>query len=214
MSLETIIIPVESRLGVTVPNHLLAHEPPSADLLILLPGRGYTCNHPVLYYLRHAGIERGYDVLSIEYAFQVASRDLDADSLTALAEDVLVATQAVLARGYQRVCIAGKSLGTPLAGELARTITSGAVSLLLLTPIGGALQGLGDCPTLAIIGTADPLYTPELVSAYDDHPTITWQVYDGLNHSLEMPGDWRASLAVLPEIITGCETFMSRGTAQ
>src|SRR5512145_879276 len=128
MSLETLTIPVESRLGVTVPNQLLAHDPPSANLLVLLPGRGYTCNHPVLHYLRRAGIERGYDVLSIEYAFQVANRDLDADSLSSLPEDVMTAAQTVLPRGYQRVWIAGKSLGTPLAGELARTITSAQVS--------------------------------------------------------------------------------------
>lgn len=206
---ETITLPVESRFGVTVHNQLLAHDPPSDKLLVVLPGKNYTCNHPVLHYLRRAALTLGYDVLSVEFGFQVANADFDATTVETLQAEVDAAVQPALARGYRRVCVAGKSLGTPLAGDLARSLRVEAVSLLLLTPIGGALQGLGSIPTLAVFGSADVLYAPEIVAAFDGHPTVTCRVFDGLNHSLEVKGDWRASLAVLPDIIAACADFLS-----
>ncbi|MBI5670953.1 MAG: hypothetical protein HZC41_23415 [Chloroflexi bacterium] len=210
MVVETVTIPVQSRFGVTVYNSLLAHDPASDRLLVLLPGKGYTCHHPVLYYLRRAALALGYDALSVEYGFQIANAELDANSVAWMQADVEAALRPVLVRGYRRVCIAAKSLGTALAGELARMLPEDSVSLLLLTPIGGALQGLGSIPTLAVFGAADALYTPEVAAAYTGHPTIVCRVFDGLNHSLEMKGSWRESLAVLPEIIAVCEDFLRR----
>ncbi|NWG15224.1 MAG: hypothetical protein HXY41_01190 [Chloroflexi bacterium] len=207
MSVETIPVPVASRFGVTVSNMLLAHDPPADRLLVQLPGKGYTCDYPLLYYLRRAALALGFDVLNVEYGFQAANVELDVENAVYLMDDVWGAARPVLERGYRRVCIAGKSLGTPLAAEMARALQGPDVALILLTPIGGALQGLDDIPTLALIGTNDALYSPEVVAAFDQHPRITWKVYEGLNHSLES-GDWRASLAALPDIITACETFM------
>ncbi len=208
MLVETITIPVESRFGVTVYNQLLAQDPPSERLLVMLPGRGYTCNHPVLYYLRQAALGLGYDVLSVEYGLHVANAGFDASAIVFLQQDAEAALRPALQRGYRRVCIAAKSLGTALAGELARMLSVESISLLLLTPIGGAMQGLGDLPTLAVFGGADTLYTPEMTAAFDGHPNVTCRVFDGLNHSLEVKGDWRESLAVLPDIISTCENFL------
>lgn len=210
MPIETVTIPVRSRFGVTVYNQLLAHDPAADKLLVMLPGRGYTCNHPVLHYLRRAALALSYDVLSVEYGFQVANAEFDANSMALIQEDVEAALRPALARGYRRVCIAAKSLGTALAGELARTLPDDAVSLLLLTPIGGALQGLGRTPTLAVFGGADSLYTPEMAAAFDGHPNVSCRVFDGLNHALEVKASWRDSLATLPDIIAVCEEFLSQ----
>lgn len=117
MLIETITIPVESRFGVTVYNQLLVHDPASDRLLVMLPGKGYTCNHPVLYYLRQSAAALGYDVLSVEYGFQIANAELDASTITFLQEDAEAALHPALKRGYRRVCIAAKSLGTALAGK-------------------------------------------------------------------------------------------------
>ncbi len=210
MNAETISIDVASRFGVRARQTLLAHPAPVDRLLVMLPGKGYTCDFPLFYFLRRAAFALGFDVLSMQYGFQVTGGDLDLENVSYLLDDARAALEPTLERGYRQVCIAGKSLGTPLAGELARTLTLDRVSLLLLTPIGGALHGLGDLPALALIGTADALYSAELVAAFDGHPTIAWKVYDGLNHSLEVPGDWRASLAALADIIQTCEQFLQQ----
>ncbi len=204
MKSETITI--QSRFGVVVHNTLLSND--STKLLILLPGRGYTVDYPLFYYLRRTALHQGYDVLSVQYGFQIANMEMDAAKTPLLVPDVLDTIQPVLGRGYEQVCIAGKSLGTPIAAEVARSLLPRDVALLMLTPIGGALQGLGQLPALAVIGTADALYSSEEVAAYTGHPSIRWHVFDGLNHSLEVPDDWQASLRVLPEIIGVCAAFL------
>jgi predicted alpha/beta-hydrolase family hydrolase len=202
-------VKVESRFGVTLYNSFLMQDSRSEKLLVMLPGRGYTCEHPLLYTLRRAAGQMGFDVLSVQYGFQITNTEPGPEMTAYLQSDVQQAVEPVLARGYRRVCIAGKSLGTPLSAELARSLTQEAVSLILLTPIGGAVQGLGNIPTLAIIGTADPLYSTEEVAAFQNHPSIKWKVYEGLNHSLEVKGDWASSLSSLPDIIRTCQAFLT-----
>jgi hypothetical protein len=182
-------------------------DPASTKLMVMLPGRGYSCDHPVLYYVRRMAIKQGFDVLSVEYGFQAANLDFNSDYLE---DEVNQAAASVLQRSYDEVCIVGKSLGTPLAAGLAQQITAQTISLILLTPIGGAFDGLGSFRTLAVIGTADPLYTPEIVASHTGN--IQWKVFDGLNHSLEVKGDWKASITALEQVITVCETFIAGDT--
>jgi len=213
MAVHTSTVKIQSQSGATTYNSLLYHDDPaSSKLMIMLPGRGYTCEHPVLYYVRRMAVKSGYDVLSIEYGFQAAHLDLDAQSTPYLQDDVAQAVKQVMQPGYRHVCVVGKSLGTPLAAELARTLDVEQAALILLTPIGGALHGLGDIRTLAVIGTSDPLYSPEVVEAFRNNGSIEWRVFDGLNHSLEVNGDWKASIAALEHVISTCEMFLEKGT--
>jgi surfactin synthase thioesterase subunit len=177
--------------------------------LVILPGAGYTTEHPVLYYLRRAALTQHYDVLSVQYGFQAGRRDFESQDLLHLRADFRGALEPVLARGYRHICIAGKSLGTPLAAEFARSLTADSLSLLLLTPIQGALEESSRVRTLVVIGTADSRYSASEVAAFANHPTITWKVIEGLDHSLEVEGDWNASLAVLPQIIALCADFLT-----
>jgi hypothetical protein len=206
LTLQTTTIQVQSQAGVTVHNPFMYHDDPrSTRLTVMLPGRGYTCDYPVLYYLRRAAIKHGFDVLSIEYGFQAAHLDLDVQTTAYLQDDVLQAVAPVLQRGYEQVCIVGKSLGTPLAAELVKIVQVEDLSVILLTPIGGAFEGMDTIRALAMIGTDDAFYSPEMIAAF---PNIQWRVFDGLNHSLEVKGDWKASIAALGEVIATCEEFL------
>jgi hypothetical protein len=208
MATEMMTINTESPFGVTTRNLFSYHEPTTGRLIVMLPGRGYTNEAPVMFHTRQMALENGYDVLSVQYGFQAGNTDIQPEQLPFLQQDVTLAAQPVLARGYREVCIVGKSLGTPLAVELAKTLTTDEISLILLTPIGAALQDMGSIRTLAVIGTKDPLYSPELVN--DASPNMRWRVFDGLNHGLIHDGSWRTSLIALPEIIQACETFIKK----
>jgi len=207
MMIQASTIETESRFGVAAKHRFFTQDGGSDRLLIILPGYGYTGEYPLLYFLRSAALELGWDVLTVQYGFQAAQTDTTAETMLYVQDDVEQAAQPVLARGYGRVCIAGKSLGTPLAVDLAGRITGAAVSLLLLTPVGGATTMVGTTRTLALIGTADERYQPDLAP---DTAHLTWRVFDELNHSLEKPGDWRASLSALGEIIAACAAFLDQ----
>jgi hypothetical protein len=217
MKVEVEQYPVDTPIGVRV-NQLLIYqiEPVSRDLLVILPGRGYLRSHPVLHYLAMAALGGGYDVLALEYAFHTARGEIPAEWLMpdVLNAEIDAALDALPRRRYEdytHVCIAGKSLGTPLAVTLAARRPASRTSLLMLTPVGGAMHMIGSLclllPTLAIIGTADAAFDSPAVAA-DDRPGITWRVFEGLNHGLESSGDWTASLEALRDITSVCRGFL------
>lgn len=206
MSLQIETVKTASKFGVTL-HHSWTRQG-SDKLLIMLPGRGYTCDHPILHYLRNAAVQQGYDVLSVQYGLQITGAEMSGETIPFAHDDAQQAVEPLLKHGYKKVCVAGKSLGTPIAVDMGHRFTDATVSLLLLTPIGGAVMTTETLRTLALIGTADALYSADWVASFAKNPTITWRVYEGLNHSLEAKGDWQASLKVLPEIIAECETFL------
>lgn len=208
MSVEAITFRHTSPFGVEVSSPLFRHDPPSERLLIVLPGRGYTVVHPALFHLRYVALENGWDVLAVSYGFQNSDGDFRPEQFPLLQQDVALATAPALTRGYRQVCVAGKSLGTPLAVDLARGLKAARVSLLLLTPVSGVMQALDGIRTLAVIGTGDPLYSPEMVRLTEGDAHVDWLVYEALNHALLVEDDWRASLAALGQIMDACEQFL------
>ncbi len=209
MNVQSQVIRIQSRFGTTTHNTLLKQDAGADKLLIMLPGRAYTCDFPALYYLRSAAVQLGYDVLNVEYGFQAAHTDFGFHLAPDLAADVHDTVQPVLKRGYKQICVAGKSLGTPLASHLARSISDAAVSLILLTPVGDSTQGLDGLRTLVVIGTNDAMYSAETVAAFEGHPDVKWRVFEGLDHGFEVAGQWRDSLSAMPQIIEACATFLS-----
>ena len=172
-------------------------------MVVILPGWGYLCDAPGLYYPRKAAVDLGYDVLSMRFAFQVAPDQADTHGLDAEVDHALTT---ILQRGYPRLILIGKSLGTPLAATLAHKHS--AERLILLTPIGTAAQDTGSLPTLAVIGTADERYSAAQIAADKARANVRWLVLDGMNHSMEIAGDWSASLDGLRQITAACEDFL------
>jgi predicted alpha/beta-hydrolase family hydrolase len=201
-------IDVASEYGVTIRNNLLLNETRTGRLLVMLPGRGYTNDHPVMHYLAKAAMAHDYDVLAIEYGFQVARdrSNLEPEKISIVVRESQQAIEQVLARGgYTHLCIGAKSLGTPMATVLMPNFTVPSKSFLLLTPIQNAAAMVGGVRTLAIIGTADASY--DAAKAVDKE-VCRWLVLDGLNHSLEKGSDWQASLDALVEITAACAAFL------
>lgn len=206
MPLEFASIDVTTTEGIPLRHKLSYHNNPISNrLLVLLPGRYYYVTSPALYYLGKAGLSAGYDLLPITFGFQTApGRE---DSVGDLLGEARAAVTRALERGYGHICIAGKSLGSPVAAALAQELAVKQVSLILLTPVAGAVNFVGDVPTLAVIGTADPLYEAQAI-ADETRPNVTWRVFDGLDHGLEKDGDWRASIAALAGITAACDDFL------
>ena len=215
MSEKLMTLKVDTAAGITV-EHLYYHQEraPAEKLLVVLPGRGYLASHPVLHYLQKMARSLGYDVLSVQYSFQVTSQASGGKTpgWEELTDEANRAICSLPRQNYGHVCFAGKSLGTPLAVTLAQNSPAQDTRLLLLTPIANAVESAGEIPTLAIIGTADAAYNADTVAADADRPNITWRVFEGLNHGLEaadnIRDDWRTSVNALVDIIAACEDFL------
>ena len=176
MSVTIQNIEVPSYAGVTIRNQLFQQED-NKRLMVLLPGRGYTVTAPLLHYCLHIGMDNGFDVLRVEYGFQIAQTDLPYENIPDIEqESALAVRKAHAMRQYEELVVVGKSLGTPIAAMIANEHSSHMpTKCVLLTPIQRCHE-LVTVPTLAVIGTDDAAYAPD--SAVDTQ-LVKWKVYDG-----------------------------------
>lgn len=202
MSFENQSITIESYAGVTIQNSLITQG--SKRLIVLLPGLGYTLQAPLFHYLRNILLAQGDDVLSVQYGFQVAQSDYSMMNQPDITAECRQAIEIALKNGYEDIVFIGKSLGTPLASIFSNEFEQTSKTILL-TPVQNSHSFIEKTPTLAIIGTADRVYDEALCV---DTALVSWKVYDGLDHSLEVPGNMIASIQVLPHIMQACSNFL------
>ena len=90
----------------------------SDTLVVMLPGYGYTVEGPLFYYLTGMCIELKFDVIQVNYGFQVARCDIDYSNDV---DTVLKEIKTFLAgmKTYSKVIIIGKSMGTGFIDDLS-----------------------------------------------------------------------------------------------
>lgn len=175
-------------------------------LMVLLPGRSYTIDAPLMYYSKILGWQLGYDTLLVNYGFHINHSDFELSDIPNIHRETdNILSQVLNTHEYDEVVFVGKSLGTPIAAMLANK-TPNTSKIVLLTPIQRSQDIIDNIPTLAIIGTDDRVYDADMIV---DTDTLTWVVYDYLNHGLQKTDDLAASLAILPDIMQHCEAFLS-----
>jgi hypothetical protein len=186
------------------------HESPSQKLCVILPGRNFAPDKSALDLIGQMALQHGWDLLSLRYSFQVSPYAADAMKL----DDLLVEAQGILPflAGYQEVCLVGKSLGSSLARRLIDQVEAPERSLLLVTPLPDSFAGAAPCPRLCLIGTADPVF-PESTAAREARPA-EWRCYEGADHGLYVPGDWRATASLWQRLTADAEAFLTRNLPQ
>src|SRR5579875_3712458 len=121
-----------------VPNLFFQQDEPAEQAALVLPGRGYSCQGPVLSYPRLELLARGMDVLCVEYTQHTGFSSLaDQELLRCSIADAEAAYRALMSqRAYQRIALVGKSLGTMVMARLLTTLSlSEPVLTAWLTPV-------------------------------------------------------------------------------
>ena len=131
---------INSYYGITLESRVIDQN--SNVLAVLLPGMGYTLDRSLMDYSKNLAVEKGYDVLPIEYGFQAVRKKIDKDNM----KDVEVAInesyellKLSLEIRYEKVIFIGKSLGTVVQRMLEEKIRkenyNGEIINIYLTPI-------------------------------------------------------------------------------
>ena len=164
----------------------------------ILPGRGYTPNHPLLYYCRMLLLDRGWTVREVWW---VDGDKTDPDAAVAETTRELDAVSVGLH------LVVAKSLGTfalPLAVE--RTLPGVWLTPILTeASIATAVRNLS-APSLLVGGTTDRLWDAKVArqSAADVLEL------EGANHSLELGESVESSLAALQQVVARVASFVDR----
>jgi predicted alpha/beta-hydrolase family hydrolase len=201
-----------------VPNRLLRPEGAIDQLAVLLPGFAYTLDMPLFYYAEKLLLERGWDVLRVEYAyhkcpeFQTLSKPERDRWLLA---DTTAAWRVGLGqRAYERVVLIGKSLGTLAMGRLLTLAdpppTVGAVwltPLLSSERLGQQISQYGG-PSLFVIGTADPHFDPVVLEKMQVATIGEAVVVTNADHGMDIPGDTIASVHAVERVVEALGRFL------
>lgn len=184
----------------------------AARRALIMPGTGYNCDRPLLYYAATALIENGWYVdrldvnadLSKTPAHKIFS--MLSDAVDQWCQDVRSEAQG---GESPAMLIIGKSLSTFIYPHVAQI----GLPMALLTPVfspadfdpahsvipvpGDADYRPADAPLpLICAGTADPLYDGERARRLSS----LIREYPHANHSIEVKGDWRTSMKYLADV--------------
>ena len=178
-------------------------------LAVLVPGIGYTCAKPLLYYAGKLAANAGYRVLPVAYGDFPKDAKGDPEKMrTCFVRAYAQAEEALAAVRWDEcedVLFIGKSIGTTVAARYARERGVSA-RLILLTPLTETFR-FTNARAIAFHGTADPwAATPDVGRACREQG-IPLYLTEGANHSLET-GDIRMDLSTLVRTMEILESFI------
>jgi predicted alpha/beta-hydrolase family hydrolase len=202
-----------------VPNTLLRQDATATRVALLLPGFGYSCDMPLLYYATLLLWNSGADVLRVEYAYhrRPEYRDLPAsDQREWLLADAAAALDVVSQQSqYQQLVLIGKSLGTRAMGYLlTEKPPPQEVRAIWLTPLlrdPELRRQMRACAarSLTIIGTADAHYDPDYLRELSAETGIMVVTVEGADHSLDLEGDAVGSIRAMERVLGAIGAFLA-----
>lgn len=198
-----------------VPYILLGNGKPTRNLAIMLPGAGYTTQAPLFHYTTELFLNRGWDVLEVNYRYNDPAYDrFSTDDLAGIIRhDVNIVLDEVLGAGaYDNFSLIGKSLGTlAMCSERTRKAFQKA-RMAWLTPLihrDDVLDAMlqAEQPGLAVIGDRDNCYSEERYQKLAGNPELAPSLMPGVGHGLDYAGDVQQSIDALKEILKAIEEF-------
>jgi hypothetical protein len=176
----------------------LLHESDLDRCVVVLPGMQYSTQAPLLWFAREVAAARGWSVLEV-----LDSPPDGAEPFGWARDRARRALDHVEDAG--ELVVVGKSLASAAAGIVADRV----VPAVWLTPLLNEARVVDDLsraarPALLIGGTADAAWVPDALA---DSGLLHVVQLDGLDHSLQRPGDPAASLGALRAIAERIDRF-------
>lgn len=202
------IIKISSFWGVTLENLLISQN--SDILTIILPGMGYTKDKPLLNFLSKLSINKGYDVFSIEYGFQLAKKSLninDSDEVSYLLKETIESIQCILKKTYKKIIFIGKSIGTVITTKISDKFNEFDQIHILLTPVNATYINKVRYKTLVVTGTEDPMINKIYIDKMMEDKNIKLVTIERGNHSLEC-SDVFMSIDMIKKSIQEVDNFL------
>ncbi len=190
----------------------------SGYLAIFLPGLGYRCTQPLIWYQTRALLSAGADVLWVEYAYDLRPDWMAADDRVRrewLFEDVVAATRAAMKPRYERVVLVGKSLGTVALQHLLKEESlPERTRAAWLTPVldDPALRRQleqSSLPSFVVIGSKDHYYDEAFLAKLRNKKSVEVEVIEGADHLLETDEGTLASIDIMKRVTESFERFIS-----
>jgi acetyl esterase/lipase len=202
-------LPLKTGQGDPMVHKFYTHGTESRGLFITFPGDHYGVDGPALYYPNELLDQSGWDTLLLTYGYQSRGEQFALENIPEIMGECASAVGWLLDdRSYSRVVLLGKSLGCGVAAYLCQSEPklADALAIYLTPPLGTVgfdpLFSETHQPSFLVIGSADRFYDEGAFEKLQEQRDFEWLLLHGLTHSLDKPGDLRASLQAI-EMTTG-----------
>ncbi|AIY82744.1 MAG: alpha/beta hydrolase [Clostridium baratii] len=181
----------------------------SDTLAVILPGIGYTIDRVTLEYSSELALKLGFDLLKVEYGFQVARKEFNVEKeFNIIVEETLEIVQNALNENYKNIVIIGKSIGTCVQNLLNDRIEGYNIENIYISPINKTVEmGIKE-NSLVITGTKDPLLSKENLEKIKNISGADLVTIKDGNHALNIEKDPIKSLKSQTEVIEFMEGFL------
>lgn len=181
----------------------------SDTLAVILPGIGYTIDRVTLEYSSELALKLGFDLLKVEYGFQVARKEFNVEKeFDIIVEETLEIVQNALSENYKNIVIIGKSIGTCVQNLLNDRIEGYNIENIYISPINKTVEMEIKENSLVITGTKDPLLSKENLEKIKDISGADLVTIKDGNHALNIEKDPIKSLRSQTEVIEFMEGFL------
>ncbi|MBG9585930.1 alpha/beta family hydrolase [Cytobacillus firmus] len=196
----------------SIPFRLIEQKEETNNLVIVLPGAGYTTQAPLLHFTTGVFYNKGFDVLHINYTF--SRQEVTVLNERDLARDVQLAIDtAIKDKRYSNFYIVAKSIGTKVLKYLLDNTMFKDAKVVWLTPIlqnDEVFNAMVNSYNkgLCIFGEKDSFcFIVERFEVLKNNPRLILRVVDGGNHSLELDKDPIKSIEMLKSVISEISEF-------
>lgn len=170
-------------------------------LVIVFPGRNYSCDKPLLYYAGKVFEKRGYDVVRLSYNFRLKGNKNDIAGLIEEAKPYVEKAMDKIDFGkYKDIVFVSKSMGTALAGHFEQ-IYGIRVRHIFLTPVQESLKYMERGKCIVVSGKNDDILETRKLKIYCVEQDIPLKRFDDVGHSLEHPEDMNKTFAILMVLV-------------
>lgn len=187
----------------------LKHQDNSDTLVVIYPGGNYSCERPLLHYIRKAALLRSYDVLCMNYGDAFIGLKFGEELFDRLTSETKKAFDfCINDRKYKKIYFIGKSIGTVICGRI-RSLEC-EVEYIFLTPIKETINYINKHNGLIITGTKDKLFTNDYIKQISNDVNNQVMILEGANHSLELDADVLDTIRLHEKIVNRCDNFIKR----
>ncbi|MGL4739625.1 MAG: alpha/beta hydrolase [Sarcina sp.] len=177
-------------------------------LAIILPGIAYTLDRGNLEYSSELALSLNYDVLKIEYGFQISRKKFDVPSeFDILCKETLEEVKPFLKDKYKKIVVIAKSIGTCVQKYLNENIDNFNIVNVAISPIDKTVSMGIDPKTLVFTGSSDPLLSQENKEKLEK-ANKTFVCFENANHALNIAGKPLESINILTELIINIESYL------
>ncbi|MGG5462120.1 alpha/beta hydrolase [Clostridium sp. B9] len=177
----------------------------SNKLCIVLPGIGYYLDRSYLDYSKQLAEELGYDVLEIEYGYQINRSKFDVEKeFSIMVSETLEVIDNALNKEYDELLIIGKSIGTSVQHFVNKDLENRfkKVSNIYISPIDKTLNEFGlESNSLVVTGDEDPLLSIGNRNKIEERNDLESFIISGANHALDIKNNIMGTVSALKETL-------------